>query len=345
VPVQLKHLVNMLLRDVTMIKEFVPVNASLEYQKLSPFVSDAEKIIIELISEEFYDELDAYVDSLEPQDPPAEPTHNAYYDALLILLRHSISFISFHFGFDMLNTVFSNQGFHRIENADGSKKALFQRQEENLKRTFKVQGYNKLELALAYMENNKEEFATWVASDAYTITKSYFINSSNEFSDIYNISNSRLVFLKLKNAQVLAEDFDIKPLIGIDYYDSLKAQILSGTISDEDAMFLIILKKAVAYCSIARGGYSLIAELNEFGFYQFMSESNELNFRIESAASEKMIGSILAYAEKIGKSYLRSCESFLKKNITDYPLYANSTAYDDTYSVYDLKGTDKIGII
>lgn len=336
-PVQPQHLVSMLIENILKIKEFIPVNNSLEFQKLNPFVAEAEDIVADLIGRTFYDELD------EHQKTPAEP--NLYFDAVIKKLQDSISFLTFDLGFDVLNTVFSNTGFHRVETEDGSKKPLFQRQEENLRNTFKFRGYNKLDKALEYLELNKEQFATWTASEEYTLLKRNFINSTKEFSNIYNINNSRIVFLKLRNAQVLVEDFDIKPLIGFEFYDELKTQVVGGTLTDVNRAFVAELQKAVAYRAIYHGGFSLIAELNEMGFYQKELDINVNNVRKETAVSESLANGILAKAEQTGKAYLKSCESFLKKNIADYPLYAASTAYDQTGSVYQLNSTSKIGVI
>jgi len=79
--------------------------------------------------------------------------------------------------------------------------------------------------------------------------------------------------------------------------------------------------------------------------YQTEIESNFSNIKKETAIVESLAVSILETANMNGKSYLKSCESFLKKNIDDYPLFANSEAYDDTGSIYDIEGSDKIGII
>jgi hypothetical protein len=322
---------------------------SLEYDKIKTFIADAERIVKETISEAFYDEIDAYITSLIPTDPPAEPPAepetDAYLDKLIGLLRDSITYMTFNIGFDILNTVFSNQGFHRVEVEASGKKALFQRQEENLRKTFRQQGWNKLDLALAYMETNKDEFATWTASEEYTLTKDHFINSTKEFNQIYNINNNRLVFMKLRNFQTLVEDFDIAPLIGIDYCSELKAQILADNLSNANKAFLTYLKKAVVFCTIGRGGIELITILNEYGIYETQIESIEQNFKTESTVRESFFNKLIESAVILGKSYLMTCETFLKKNIANYATYAASPAYNSEGSSFVLKGTDKIGII
>lgn len=310
---------------------------SLEFGRIKTFVEDAEKTIKGIISDSFYNVLNTYINSPNPV--------NAYKQEIIELLRSSITYMLFDLGFDILNTTISNQGFHRIENEQSGKKALFQRQEENLRRTFRQQGWNKLDLALAYMEKNKTEFAEWVSSEEYTLTRNRFINSTKEFDEIYNINNNRLVFMRLRRSQVLSEDFDIIPLIGQDYFAELKYQILSDSLTEANNNFLKYLVKAVAYRTIFRGGIELLTELNEYGFYQKQIEKVESNFKSETIARESIFNQLIEQARMNGQSYLKSCESFLKANILDYPTFANSSAYDTTGSVYNLKGTDKIGII
>lgn len=333
----------MLLRDISILRKFIKVNASLDYEKIEPFISDAESIIESTISTEFYNELDAYLTSLVPTDPPADPevVADAKKDKIISLLQHSISYLSFDLGFDILNTTFSNQGFHRIESSDGSKKALFQRQEENLRQTFKLQGYNKLEYALSFLETNKTDYPTWIASSAYTLQLSNFINSATEFSRIFNISNNRLVFMKLRNTQNLVEDFDILPLIGRALFDELKTQIKAASLTPLNSVLADFIKKAVAYRCIYRGGYDLSSELSEIGFNQTNFPGVQADNIKAKTFDANILHVLIDRAEKNGRAYMKACESYLRKNSASYPLYTVSSAN----SVWDLPGTDKIGII
>ena len=79
--------------------------------------------------------------------------------------------------------------------------------------------------------------------------------------------------------------------------------------------------------------------------YKTEFDINSGNSKKQSAASKEVANEIIQQTGQRGTAYLKSCESFLRKNIDDYPLYANSSAYDESGSVFDLKGTDKIGII
>lgn len=324
----------MLVTTIEEIKQFLPVSKSLKLDIIKPSLNDAERIIEETIGSGFYAELDIY---------NANPTpENLYFEKLITKLKDSISFLAFHIGFDDLNTIISNQGIHRIENDEDGIKALFQRQEENLKTNYKVKGYNKLDLALQFLEANKAQFATWAASEEYTLAKSNFINSAKKFSSIYNINNNRLFFLKLRNFQALVEDFDIKPLIGHQLFAQLKTEIASDSLTAENKALVDYIQKAVAYRSIYRGNVQLITDVNEYGFFQKELEKSEKNIKTQAPVKESLLDKLLSNAEYIGNSYLRSIESFLKSNLASYPLFENSTAYDDTGSVFDIDINSKV---
>ncbi len=328
----------MLIKDIQRVKEILPVNVSFEFQKLKPFVFDAERIVIDTIGEEFYKELDAHFN--------AEPfTADKPKDDIIKLLQEPITYLAFYICFNILNKVFSTQGFHRIENEESGKKSLFQRQEENLRNTFKLQGYNRLDICLDFLEKNKTDYPTWTDSEAYTLMKRNFINSTEEFSTIYNINKSRLMFLKLRNHQTIAEDFDVLPLIGRPFFDELKEQVVDDNLTPENEKFLQILKKAVAFNTIKRGGVELLAELNEYGLFQTQLQDNAANFKTKTAAEEDLYNRIIGRANAYAVTYLKSCESFLKENIDNYPTYANSSAYNDGKSAFDIEGTDKVVVI
>ncbi len=324
----------MILNDINKIRKILTASKSLSFDKLEPFIEDTENDLKLVIGLAFYDELDSYTGS----------------DAIILeainLLQKSIAYTAYFKGFDMLNVVFSNQGVHRIETEDGGKKALFQRQEENLKRNFKVTGYNKLDTALAYLEKNKASFPTWTASDEYTLAKRNFINSTSDFNDIYNINNSRLVFLKLRRYQNLAEDFIALPLIGRAFFDELKTQIKDDTVSSWNMSFLIFLKSAIAHGTIAHGGFNLVYELVDFGIIKIEDQQNAPNFKTQTKINEDDFKTLINRAKETADSYIKICAAYLNENINEFPTYRDSSAYDADANLYSrTNGTDNIVII
>lgn len=321
------------------LKEILPVSKSFTENKISPFIKDAEKILSSTISEAFFEELSTYV-------PPIPDDQTDKKLKAIAFCNESTAYISMFLGFDILNAHFSDQGIHRIENEGSGKKALFQRQEVELKNTFKRTGFQKLDEALDYLENNKADFPTWTASEEYTLSRKNFINSAKEFSKLFNINNSRLVFLKLRPAQTLVEDLDILPLIGFEYFTELKNQIEADSVSAANLIFIQRLQKAVAHGTFFRGGYELLGELNEYGMFQYEEAAVSTNQSTRLQMRDSVFDKIIERSKMNAKAYLAACEQFLRYNITDYPTYSASSAYNSEVSLYaGIKGTDKIGFI
>jgi len=322
----------MIVDNVEIIQANLPVGKTLTWDKVKMFVGDAEDDLKKVIGKTFYDEIDADSSTGTPMEE------------LKKKLQSSISYYAYWLGFEIMNATFSNQGIHRIESEQGGKKALFQRQEENLKLTFKRTGQNKLDGALEYMEDNKISFPTWVASPEYTLLRLFFINSTSVFSSLYFINNSRLVFLKLRSYQTMAEDFDIISLIGRAFFDELKTQIKTDALTPENAKFVNLLQKAVAPLTIYHGAYSLLVNMTELGVIKIEDDATAPNFRKKTQT--EYWDKIISDAKKTGDNYIKTCAGFLKENITDYPTYADSDAYDESISLYDgVQGTDKILVI
>lgn len=323
----------MIVKDIATLEKFLPVGKSLTFDKIQIFISDAEDELQKIIGKAFYDEIEAYAG--------AETTVQG---VLKKYLQSSISYTAYWLGFEIMNANFSNQGVHRIENENSGKKALFQRQEENLKATFKRTGHNKLDKALEYLEKNKASFPTWTGSPEYTLSRRNFINSTEVFNSIFFINNSRLVFLKLRPWQTKAEDFDVIALIGSAYFDELKTQIAADNLTPVNALFVARIQKAVAHLTIFHGGYNLLLNMTDLGVVKIEDDSVTGNFRKQTQT--EYYDKILEQAKKTGDSYIKSAAAFLKENITDYPTYANSDAYDEDISLYDgINGTEKIVII
>jgi len=62
----------------------------------------------------------------------------------------------------------------------------------------KNQVFNQLDTILEYLEKHISHFPEFKKSKYYTISKNTFIPDTATFNEIYDINNSRLVFLKMK---------------------------------------------------------------------------------------------------------------------------------------------------
>jgi hypothetical protein len=310
----------MLVRSIDTIKEYMPASAALDFNRISPILPDAEQRVIDAIGLPLYLALDSYLSAL-----PFVP--NAKYNAVIKLLQSAISWIVLDIGFDILNSHLSNQGFHRIENEQG-KKPMFQRQELEMRATFRTGGANRIDMALAYLEANAADFAVWTASEAYTAMRSNFVWTTQQFQSILNINNSRLVFLRLRQTMQLVSDLHIRPLIGSALHEEVLNQIAGNTLSTANAALLPYIQKATVHKCMDYGNLELMANIEESGIYIMSNASNMQNTAKKDPARDEILAAYMRRAAMNAQSYLKGLETFLLRNIETYPLYRDSEAYD-----------------
>jgi hypothetical protein len=214
-----------LLKNTNEIYTFLPASVSADYERLKPYLDVAdEKYLVKLFGNAFWDEIVA--ENNNPQE------NNAKLDKVIEMAKRAEIHLAYWEGFDVLNAQINDSGFHRVE--DDQTKSLFNYQERGLRNTFKNTGYNTLDVILEYLEDNIDEaiFETWKNSDTCSLHRKYFINSAKEFSEIYAIGKSRLVFLNLVPYMKFVEDKEIKSIIGDGLFDKMKTLIADGTIKD-----------------------------------------------------------------------------------------------------------------
>jgi hypothetical protein len=329
----------MLIRNTEQIKQVIVVGAQFDYERIMPYLNSGEVTVIAVIGRDFYDELDTYAGGLLQEEPVAA---DPLLDAVLSLLRPAIANISFADAFDLLNANISNQGFHRYENEEQGRKALFSGQELRLRGKFARDGHMYIERCLAHLEANIADYATYAASAEYARLQKMFIQSAAVFSQSFAINANRLLFLRLQPYLQQAEDFEIAGVLGFDFFTEIKNEM--PDLSEANAKILPYIQKALAHTAIARGGYELIAEFTENGFVQWGLGTNRTNAEIQQSASERIMQHILQRAKMNSDAYVQALERYLRLNSASYPTYANSTAFG-TGSTRDFGRDGKVVVI
>lgn len=135
----------------------------------------------------------------------------------------------------------------------------------------------------------------------------------------------------------------VLPAIGREFFDELKTQILNDNLSPENTLFLPYLQKAVAYGSIEQGGYQLQYSLSAFGYSTIEHVQNTMNFVEKKQAPEDVFEKIISSAGIKANKYIEAAVGFLNNNIADYPLYADSNAFIESFD--RPVGTNKVVMI
>lgn len=307
----------MLIKDIASFKEFIPINALANFNTLSPYITEVEmRYLIPITGIELFNELDSLTDP------------NATQKTLIVYLRSALANLTMYAGFDMLNVQFDETGFSRAT-AD---KTLYRYQEENLKNMFREKGFDFIDLALEFIYSNIASFEKFKTSAYYTKQQDSFFTSAMQFNAIYNINNSRLVYLKIAAYLDRVIDFEIIPAMGIELFSRMRNEMKKEGEKDEKLMALIpYVRKPLAFLAIKAGITELNYNITDRGLI-IEKQTAIGNSHIETnVADMAVIDSIYKTATQLGESYLNMLVKFLTTNRIDYPEYTQEITTTNPY--------------
>lgn len=213
-------------------------------------------------------------------------------------------------------------------------KTAFQWQVNDLKGMLMATGYNALEEVLRYLEEHREasELAAWATSPAAAASRRHFLATATQFSEHYGIADSRLTYLALLPTIRKMEAFQLEPVLGTGYYQQLKAELLTGTLSDDSRLVLeeylrpalahLVAAKAVPEVGLTFNGASL-----QLNIYRFDDSNN----KEADAGIDALLVNKIDQAWKDGQVYLTRLRTFLNAaaSADRFATYFASPTYTD----------------
>lgn len=296
-----------LFKDIAEFKQHIAVNTTLHIPSLAPYISQAaKKYLHDWISPEFYTELvDGHkTDGLSTEDK-----------TLLPYVQTCLANFALYEYTPIGQIQFSDSGIHI--NVTEKKKTAFEHQVKLLRTSFIETAYDALETLMAFLEENEGDYDTWKTSPAYSKNRAHFINTSKEFSKIYELKRPAQTFRALTPVMGHMEEFAIKPIIGDTYFNSLKDDIEDkDDPSAEDAIVLKYIRSAIAFFTVAEGLKQDMVSITANGVMAYSSEKLKAIPVSDSRVSVKV-----SQAESFGNRYIDKLTTHLKANLDDYPEY------------------------
>lgn len=205
-------------------------------------------------------------------------------------------------------------------------KGAYRYQVRELKLNFITKGYNGLESILEFLEENKddEKIQELGSFSAVVVTRKFFINSAKEFSQEYNINDSRLTFLSLLSIIKKVEFTLVEKELGTALHDELKEQISTDKLTDDNKLLLEkYIRPAVAHFVAAKA----IAERS----FKFSGDTISLNLEelVDDTSKGAAAGNDALLMKKIEQAYQDGC-TYMGK-LKDF---LNRTASADKYKAY-----------
>jgi len=306
------------------IRQYISVNSSITFDSIKPYIESAEnKYIKKILGAEQYAELLAYYHNPDAwSEYPLDPKTSAEnLQLLLVLIQKALINLAFLDGFPVLSINIGDSGAFRIES--DAQKPLFQYQEENLKNSFRNEGFNTLDAVLEFLESRIPEFPVFESSQTYTIFRQKFIRTASDFYMIYN-------------------DFEIIPVIGRSQFDELLLLVsAAGEPTGEQARLINFIKSIQAFLSVSGGIATLGVNITYNGAYFHSDTSNSSNFKKKEPAGRDTLSAIQSNTERVGKAYIQYMKDFLHANIDHFPLYADFTAYHQGVPLTPRDNTNK----
>lgn len=178
----------------------------------------------------------------------------------------------------------------------------------------------------------EHEVYVWRESDSQKAARSLFINTANDFDEIFPIDKSRRFFIKIIPFQKEVNRKHILSVLGKDLYDELKAAIESGDINDPDNVnystwqeLLALIKVPLAYLTLSLAVKRLSFIMMPNGIFQDF-ESGFLNQKAKQPAPAELKRSIAKMLEDDGLMELEA----LQKEITKMTTEALGETYEPT---------------
>ena len=187
------------------------------------------------------------------------------------------------------------------------------------------------EKVLAFLQQHRDEFPTWAGSEAARQHRELFISTAAAFSQHYNINNARYTFLSLASLVRKTESFALEPALGSDFFDELKEQLASETLTaDNAALVSKYLQPALAHLTMAQAigelGFSLNGQALELNIYR----PDNSNSKESDPGLQRLLDMKQEQALEDGERYLRRLRKLLNESAsaTRYATYFNSSVYE-----------------
>lgn len=158
-----------------------------------------------------------------------------------------------------------------------------------------------LDVALVWLDFNAAAFAEYRASDAYQESRSQLLANAHELGKYLSIKNSRRAYLALLPFLARVEALELRPLLGDDALDALRAALAAGTLSAVDKQLLAAVRPALAHLTMATALPELSVSITGAGI-RVLSDNDGIRQR--QAASADTVAALSRKAQGLATQYL-----------------------------------------
>jgi hypothetical protein len=293
--------------------------ASNNFANIKTDIALAEEDMIELIGQAVYDRAKTYYDN---PDPVNELNAN-----LVKHIQLPVAYYAAHAYTAHTDVSHGGDGRKIIVAKEGEKLAwewMLNRDDEAILN----KAHKTTDRLIAFLEKNEDKIEEWKGSDVQKAARRLFIPTTKIFESVFPIDNSRRFFIKIIPFMEEIERKHIRPILGVERYEDIKAALKAGSYEDTDG-FLSLIRVPVAYLTLSTAIRRLSITLLPNGIFQDY-ESERMTQKAKQPASINVRREVLKALEADGMFELENLQKEIAKLDTE--------AIGETYEPKELTG-------
>ena len=128
-------------------------------------------------------------------------------------------------------------------------------------------GYRALDVLINTLDTYG--LVVWNNSENYKASRKYFIYTTDQFDDIYDISQSRQLYMRLMKFMDEPEDEEVMAVIGATRFADLKTKIVDNSLTADDKILLKKAQRPVAFRALQSAFKTLPVEMFPSGIVAY----------------------------------------------------------------------------
>lgn len=308
--------------DAEEFKKYLPANVQFGFDSINPALVNVEEIYIKkLLSKPLFEKLAAfYTESISEASTSGSgsvsgsTSGTVSYEkmsTLLSLVQSCDLKLAFWKEYPTLAVQITDSGAKAAVEKDSR---LFKYEYYDVMKKLKNDGFDQMDIVINYLLENIADFQEFKGSVCYPNFAKSFVPTTELFDSIYNINGSRLVFLKLRQYISYVEDIELDLKIGTDF----KNEIFGNVSEAKYKQVIEWIQKFVVYLAVANGISELGKDFTDRGVIFESLEDGMMKKQVMG----KDLFKTMEQSKYIADQYIAKCLQYLKKNISDYPLFA-----------------------
>lgn len=290
---------------------------SINFDNLKSYIGFAERDIKKIIGAEVFQVAQDHYDSANYLLAEADEDHPEYLvlDELVSRIQYPVAVHAYRKYVPSSDLTHSDKG-RQILVSDQEKPAFewqIEKDNENLLRL----ANETTDTLLEFLDDHKDNIVTpetllipWKTSAAYLASKELFINTVDEFQKIFMIGGSRLVFISLLPLMRRVQFNEIKSCFTEEKYSELQGQVISGEISEANAIILDKARQPLALLTLSVACKRLTSEILPDGIFSNITTSV---IKSKSPAAKIDRNEVSSSLEKDGMRELRKLQDYMEK--------------------------------